>query len=90
MAELVDAADSKSVFERSGSSILPRGTSSIRKALIIKAFFFVWRKVGVMSEHFARTDTNLLRVDWKWVIALGASLLGFPFSYYLPAARACS
>ena len=26
MAELVDAADSKSVFERSGSSILPRGT----------------------------------------------------------------
>lgn len=26
MAELVDAADSKSVFERSGSSSLPRGT----------------------------------------------------------------
>ena len=28
MAELVDAADSKSVFERSGSSSLPRGTKS--------------------------------------------------------------
>lgn len=41
MAELVDAADSKSVFERSGSSILPRGTK-IEKDLEFKVFFFVW------------------------------------------------
>ncbi len=39
MAELVDAADSKSVFERSGSSILPRGTN-IKKDLEIQGLFF--------------------------------------------------
>ena len=39
MAELVDAADSKSVFERSGSSILPRGTK-IEKDLEIQGLFF--------------------------------------------------
>ncbi len=43
MAELVDAADSKSVFARSGSSSLPRGTI-LRKTLIIKVFFFACRK----------------------------------------------
>ncbi len=45
MAELVDAADSKSVFERSGSSSLPRGTI-LKKTLKFKVFFFVFRKVG--------------------------------------------
>ena len=39
MAELVDAADSKSVFERSGSSSLPRGTK-IRKNRPYGRFFF--------------------------------------------------
>ena len=39
MAELVDAADSKSVFERSGSSSLPRGTK-IKKGLAYARPFF--------------------------------------------------
>ena len=39
MAELVDAADSKSVFERSGSSSLPRGTK-IKKGLALQGLFF--------------------------------------------------
>lgn len=39
MAELVDAADSKSVFERSGSSILPRGTT-FKKDLEFQGLFF--------------------------------------------------
>lgn len=39
MAELVDAADSKSVFERSGSSILPRGTT-LKKDLEFQGLFF--------------------------------------------------
>ncbi len=43
MAELVDAADSKSVFERSGSSSLPRGTI-LKKTLNFKVFFFAYRK----------------------------------------------
>ncbi len=45
MAELVDAADSKSVFERSGSSSLPRGTNTEKKVLRKQGLFFVWRKV---------------------------------------------
>ncbi len=48
MAELVDAADSKSVFERSGSSSLPRGTK-LRKVLLSKAFFFAYRKVSLLT-----------------------------------------
>ncbi|RMS05211.1 hypothetical protein ALP75_200744 [Pseudomonas syringae pv. actinidiae] len=40
MAELVDAADSKSVFERSGSSILPRGTTKLKKDLEFQGLFF--------------------------------------------------
>lgn len=54
MAELVDAADSKSVFERSGSSSLPRGTKSEKADLKWSAFFcaektiqcstFAWRQ----------------------------------------------
>ena len=50
MAELVDAADSKSVFERSGSSSLPRGTNTMRKGLDYQGLFFVWRKFGVMGS----------------------------------------
>src|SRR5450830_1452702 len=45
MAELVDAADSKSVFERSGSSILPRGTI-LKKDLEIQGLFFRLSKSG--------------------------------------------
>ena len=52
MAELVDAADSKSVFERSGSSSLPRGTNRMfshvltwqktnKKARQVRAFLFL-------------------------------------------------
>ena len=40
MAELVDAADSKSVFERSGSSSLPRGTM-IEQETDLRVGFFV-------------------------------------------------
>lgn len=47
MAELVDAADSKSVFERSGSSSLPRGTNTEKKVLRKQGLFFVRRKVEV-------------------------------------------
>lgn len=43
MAELVDAADSKSVFERSGSSSLPRGTI-LKKDLEIQGLFFRLQK----------------------------------------------
>lgn len=50
MAELVDAADSKSVFERSGSSSLPRGTI-LKKTLKFKVFFFVCRKVNDTPGH---------------------------------------
>lgn len=39
MAELVDAADSKSVFERSGSSSLPRGTKIRKKPTLWSVFF---------------------------------------------------
>lgn len=45
MAELVDAADSKSVFERSGSSSLPRGTI-LKKDLEIQGLFFRLKKSG--------------------------------------------
>ena len=38
MAELVDAADSKSVFERSGSSSLPRGTKIQKKPTLWSVF----------------------------------------------------
>ncbi len=38
MAELVDAADSKSVFERSGSSSLPRGTKIRKKPTLWSVF----------------------------------------------------
>jgi hypothetical protein len=43
MAELVDAADSKSVFARSGSSSLPRGTK-IKKGLALQGLFFRLQK----------------------------------------------
>lgn len=46
MAELVDAADSKSVFERSGSSILPRGTTELKKDLEIQGLFFRLQESG--------------------------------------------
>ena len=45
MAELVDAADSKSVFERSGSSSLPRGTI-LKKDLEIQGLFFRLQESG--------------------------------------------
>ena len=46
MAELVDAADSKSVFERSGSSSLPRGTI-LKKDLEIQGLFFRLQESGL-------------------------------------------
>ena len=55
MAELVDAADSKSVFARSGSSSLPRGTI-LRKTLIIKVFFFACRKDQKIASKLAPTN----------------------------------
>lgn len=57
MAELVDAADSKSVFERSGSSSLPRGTNTEKKVLRKQGLFFVWWKVvGAMPTTKAPPD----------------------------------
>ena len=50
MAELVDAADSKSVFARSGSSSLPRGTK-IKKGLALQGLFFRLQK----SEPYPAT-----------------------------------
>ncbi|KZO47188.1 hypothetical protein PCL1391_4703 [Pseudomonas chlororaphis subsp. piscium] len=56
MAELVDAADSKSVFERSGSSSLPRGTK-LKKDLEIQGLFFRLQKsaaplrAGILQER---------------------------------------
>lgn len=50
MAELVDAADSKSVFERSGSSILPRGTI-LKKDLEIQGLFFRLQKSETVQAH---------------------------------------
>lgn len=47
MAELVDAADSKSVFERSGSSSLPRGTKIQEKPTFLGRFFCGWGLVVV-------------------------------------------
>jgi hypothetical protein len=51
MAELVDAADSKSVFARSGSSSLPRGTI-LRKTLIIKVFFLPVEKIAAFGSSY--------------------------------------
>jgi hypothetical protein len=39
VAEPVDAADSKSVFERSGSSSLPRGTIELTEGLDYQGLF---------------------------------------------------
>lgn len=58
MAELVDAADSKSVFERSGSSSLPRGTI-LKKTLKFKVFFFACRKVGGQQNYRSPPALNL-------------------------------
>jgi hypothetical protein len=52
MAELVDAADSKSVFERSGSSSLPRGTI-LKKDLEIQGLFF-----RLSKSAYARANTD--------------------------------
>ena len=48
MAELVDAADSKSVFERSGSSSLPRGTNTEKKVLRKQGLFFRLEESGAL------------------------------------------
>jgi hypothetical protein len=50
MAELVDAADSKSVFERSGSSSLPRGTI-LKKDLEIQGLFFRLQESGLAASN---------------------------------------
>ena len=50
MAELVDAADSKSVFERSGSSSLPRGTI-LKKDLEIQGLFFRLQESGLAHDR---------------------------------------
>ncbi len=50
MAELVDAADSKSVFERSGSSILPRGTKHRFKVPLNAPW--IYRETGHRAGFF--------------------------------------
>src|SRR5437868_1581318 len=74
MAELVDAADSKSVFERSGSSSLPRGTK-IKKGLALQGLFFRPKK----SHHrpvqelpkAATFDLALPHLPHHWDISKG-------------------
>ncbi|CZT27651.1 hypothetical protein PCPL58_1195 [Pseudomonas cerasi] len=57
MAELVDAADSKSVFERSGSSILPRGTT-FKKDLEIQGLFFRLVESGLTESVISPPARN--------------------------------
>ncbi len=56
MAELVDAADSKSVFERSGSSSLPRGTNTEKKVLRKQGFFFRLEESGGLFLSFFQNN----------------------------------
>jgi hypothetical protein len=59
MAELVDAADSKSVFERSGSSSLPRGTNTEKKVLRKQGLFFRLVESGwCNAEHYHLADSS--------------------------------
>ncbi len=60
MAELVDAADSKSVFERSGSSSLPRGTI-LKKDLEIQGLFFRLQKSVYRAHTHKNTTTPVAR-----------------------------
>ena len=70
MAELVDAADSKSVFERSGSSSLPRGTI-LKKDLEFQGLFFrLWKSEVTSPEagkgtQKARTDKTSPQDSYK-------------------------
>ena len=57
MAELVDAADSKSVFERSGSSILPRGTKHRFKVPLNAPW--IHRETGHRAGFFVPDDLPL-------------------------------
>lgn len=60
MAELVDAADSKSVFERSGSSILPRGTI-FKKDLEFQGLFFrLLKSIPIQIARFSLLSVNCL------------------------------
>lgn len=75
MAELVDAADSKSVFERSGSSSLPRGTiiflvnQGLRKGVERNFYTFFYPKnlpFSLRFSHFSFQIPNHVR--WSgWV-----------------------
>ena len=58
MAELVDAADSKSVFERSGSSSLPRGTI-LKKDLEIQGLFFRPQESGLAGAQADPSQTPI-------------------------------
>lgn len=61
MAELVDAADSKSVFERSGSSSLPRGTNTEKKVLRKQGLFFrLVESGGLFLSFFQNNQGNQL------------------------------
>ena len=60
MAELVDAADSKSVFERSGSSSLPRGTNTEKKALRKQGLFFRLEESGALIFCMCETPSIAL------------------------------
>ena len=60
MAELVDAADSKSVFERSGSSSLPRGTK-LKKDLEIQGLFFRLQKSAAAPVRQDSVGAKLAR-----------------------------
>lgn len=63
MAELVDAADSKSVFERSGSSSLPRGTKIRKKPTLWSVFLCLG--FGLFSKgHSASPVGAGLSRDW--------------------------
>ena len=84
MAELVDAADSKSVFERSGSSILPRGTKHRFKVPLNAPW--IHRETGHRAGFFVpaiycgcHAVTLLQRERYPFVIAANsANGLGRP------------
>ena len=79
MAELVDAADSKSVFERSGSSSLPRGTI-LKKDLEIQGLFFRLQESG-----FSRLTQIPTNPPPAFVVGGDKSPLPFVARGFIPA-----
>ena len=90
MAELVDAADSKSVFARSGSSSLPRGTI-LRKTLIIKVFFFACRKDRSLRQLLQKLRApSPVAVDEHREATSGCEAVVNPHTTFFAPSASCS